>query len=145
MNQPWGRVEADHATLSPRKAARLPLADPTHPREDQLVPGDQLARARPQMTAPDTAETGFAAQRTPKPANAAALTDWITQVRAADPPFPHAYATGFEHDRIGVDHALTPPWHNGRTEGVNNKIILLKRQTYGRAGHRHLRQRILLS
>ncbi|WP_436791889.1 transposase [Yinghuangia sp. YIM S10712] len=25
------------------------------------------------------------------------------------------------------------PWHNGRTEGVNNKIKLLERQTYGRA------------
>ncbi|MBV2155290.1 transposase, partial [Kitasatospora sp. SUK 42] len=43
------------------------------------------------------------------------------------------------------DAALTLPWHNGRTEGVNNKIKLLKRQTYGRAGHRLLRQRILLS
>ncbi|TFV30124.1 transposase [Streptomyces sp. T1317-0309] len=39
----------------------------------------------------------------------------------------------------------TLPWHNGRTEGVNNQIKLLKRQTYGRAGHRLLRQRILLS
>ncbi|GGV05411.1 hypothetical protein GCM10010502_70380 [Kitasatospora aureofaciens] len=54
-------------------------------------------------------------------------------------------ATGLARDRAGVDHALTLPWHNGRTEGVNNKIKLLKRQTYGRAGHRLLRQRILLS
>nr|WP_232248027.1 ISL3 family transposase [Streptacidiphilus rugosus] len=38
-----GRVEADHATLSPRKAARLLLTDPAHLREDQLVLRDQLA------------------------------------------------------------------------------------------------------
>jgi transposase len=39
--------------------------------------------------------------------------------------------------------ALTLPYHNGRTEGVNQK--LLKRQTYGRASFPLLRQRILLS
>ncbi|MFF7191882.1 transposase [Streptomyces sp. NPDC008222] len=60
-------------------------------------------------------------------------------------PFPPAYATGLERDRTGVDAALTLPWPHGRTEGANNKIKLLKRQTYGRAGHRLLRQRILLS
>ncbi|OEV39507.1 transposase [Kitasatospora aureofaciens] len=97
------------------------------------------------MTALAAATTGFAALLTPAPANADALTGWITQVRAADLPFLHAYVTGLERDRTAVDHALTLPWRNGRTEGVNNKIKLLKRQTYGRAGYRLLRQRILLS
>lgn len=68
-----------------------------------------------------------------------------SQVRAADLPFLHSYTTGLERDRAAVDAALTLPWHNGRTEGVNNKIKLIKRQTYGRAGHPLLRQRILLS
>jgi hypothetical protein len=40
-----GRVEADHATLSPRRVARLLLTDPDHLREDQLVLRDQLAGA----------------------------------------------------------------------------------------------------
>ncbi|MFI5527114.1 hypothetical protein ACIA8O_01025 [Kitasatospora sp. NPDC051853] len=44
-----------------------------------------------------------------------------------------------------VDAALTLPHHNGRTEGVNCKIKLLKRQRYGRAGHPLLRQLILLN
>ncbi|MER5601667.1 ISL3 family transposase [Streptomyces sp. NPDC002265] len=140
-----GRVEADHASLSPRKAARLLLTGPDHLREDQLVLRDQLAGACPEMTALADAVTGFAALLTPKPANAEALTGWITRVRTADLPFLHAYANGLERDRTGVDHALALPWHNGRTEGVNNKIKLIKRQTYGRAGHRLLRQRILLS
>ncbi|MFG3225148.1 ISL3 family transposase [Kitasatospora sp. NPDC048194] len=140
-----GRVEADHASLSPRKAARLLLTDPDHLREDQRVLRDQLAGACPEMTALADAVGDFAALLTPKPANAEALTGWITRVRATDLPFLHAYATGLGRDRASVDHALTLPWHNGRTEGVNNKIKLLKRQTYGRAGHRLLRQRILLS
>ncbi|MEU1424993.1 ISL3 family transposase [Kitasatospora sp. NPDC005751] len=140
-----GRVEADHASLSPRRVARLLLTDPDHLREEQLVLRDQLAGACPEMTALAAATTGFAALLTPAPANADALTGWITQVRAADLPFLHAYVTGLERDRTAVEHALTLPWHNGRTEGVNNKIKLLKRQTYGRAGYRLLRQRILLS
>ncbi len=36
------------------------------------------------------------------------------------------------------------PYHNGRTEGVNNKTKMIKRQMYGRAGFALLRHRILL-
>ncbi|MFE9648418.1 transposase [Streptomyces sp. NPDC006365] len=73
------------------------------------------------------------------------MTDWITDTRAADLPFLHSFTNGLERDRAAVNAALTLPHHNGRTEGVNNKIKLLKRQTYGRAGHALLRQRILLN
>ena len=36
------------------------------------------------------------------------------------------------------------PHHNGRTEGVNTKTKMIKRQMYGRAGFTLLRHRILL-
>ncbi|MGW9031349.1 ISL3 family transposase [Streptomyces sp. NPDC055722] len=140
-----GRVEADHATLSPRKVARLLLTDPAHLRDDKQVLRDQLTGACPEMTALAAAVRDFAALLTPAQANADTLTGWIAQVRAADLPFMHSYATGLERDRAAVDSALTLPWHNGRTEGVNNKIKLIKRQSYGCAGHPLLRQRILLS
>lgn len=78
---------------------------------------DQLAGACPEMTALADAVGDFAALLTPAPANTEALTGWITRVRAAGLTFLHAYATGIERDRAGVDAALIPPWHNGRTEG----------------------------
>jgi transposase len=140
-----GRVEADHATLSPRRVAHLLLTDPAHLHEEKQVLRDQLAGACPEMTALAASVRDFAALLTPNEANAEALTGWIAQVRAADLPFVHSYATGLERDRAAVDAALTLPHHNGRTEGVNNKIKMIKRQTYGRAGHPLLRQRILLS
>ncbi|GAA1154217.1 transposase [Kitasatospora gansuensis] len=87
----------------------------------------------------------FAPLLTPDETNTQALTSWIARVRAADLPFLHSYATGLERDRAAVDAALTLPWHNGRTEGVNHKIKLTKRQMYGRAGFPLLRHRILLS
>lgn len=140
-----GRAEADHATLSPRRVTRLLVTHPDHLREDQLILRDQLAGACPQMTTLAAQVSAFATLLTPSEGNAAALTDWIARTRAADLPFLHSFANGLERDRAAVDAALTLPHHNGRTEGVNNKIKLIKRQTYGRAGHALLRQRILLS
>ncbi|WP_331773157.1 ISL3 family transposase (plasmid) [Embleya sp. NBC_00888] len=140
-----GRVEVDHARLSPRRATGLLLTHPDHLDEDRRTLRDQLAGACPEMTTLADLIGGFAHLLDPAPGNATALTGWITRVRAADLPFLHSYATGLERDRTAADAALTLPHHNGRTEGVNNKIKLLKRQMYGRAKHPLLRQRILLS
>ncbi|WP_436789719.1 transposase [Yinghuangia sp. YIM S10712] len=119
-----GRVEADHAALSPRRAARLLLTHPAHLREANQVLCDQLAGSCPEMNALAASVRDFAVPLTPDDANSEALTDWMAQVRAADLPFLHSYATGLERDRAAVDAALTLPWHNGRTEGVNNKIVM---------------------
>jgi transposase len=71
------------------------------------------------------------------------LTDWIDQARAEDLPHLHAYTRGLEFDRHAVNTALTLPFHNGRTEGVNTKTKMIKRQMYGRAGFPLLHHRIL--
>ncbi|WTF79467.1 hypothetical protein OG856_30455 [Streptomyces sp. NBC_01594] len=63
---------------------------------------------------------------------------WISQARGRRPDFLHSYVTGLERDRAAVSAAVTLPYRNGRTEGVKKKIILIKRQTYGRTGHRLL-------
>ncbi|MFE3206520.1 ISL3 family transposase [Embleya sp. NPDC059237] len=140
-----GRVEADHATLSPRRVTGLLLADPDRQRDERRILRDQLASACTEMTALSTLVTGFARMLSPSQDNSQALTDWITHARGVDLPFLQSFATGLERDRAAVDAALTLPHHNGRTEGVNNKIKLIKRQTYGRAGYPLLRHRILLS
>ena len=64
--------------------------------------------------------------------------------RAADLPSLHAFTRGLELDTTAVITALTLPFHNGRTEGVNTKTKMIKRQMYGRAGFALLRHRILL-
>ncbi len=140
-----GRVEADHVALSPRRTTRLLLTHPDHLREDQRILREQLAGACTEMTTLADLVRDFAQLLTPNQANTDALTDWITSARAAGLPFLYSYVTGLERDRAAVDAALTLPHHNGRTEGANNKIKLIKRQMYGRAGYPLLRQRILLS
>ncbi|PWK84460.1 hypothetical protein C8D88_10875 [Lentzea atacamensis] len=43
-----------------------------------------------------------------------------------------------------MDGAVTLPYHNGRTEGVNTRTKSIMRQMHGRAGFNLLRHRILL-
>jgi transposase len=64
--------------------------------------------------------------------------------RAANLPHLHSFTNGLEIDRSAVDAALTLPYHNGRTEGVNTRTKRIMRQMHGRAGFDLLRHRILL-
>jgi hypothetical protein len=96
------------------------------------------------MTALASLVTSFAALLTPAPGNDGRLRQWITNARAADLPHLHSFARGLELDIQAATAALTMPHHNGRTEGVNTKTKMIKRQMYGRAGFTLLRHRILL-
>jgi transposase len=87
----------------------------------------------------------FAALLTPQAGNDQLLTAWIEQARQADLPHLHAFTRGLDYDRAAINAALTLPFHNGGTEGVNTKTKMIKRQMYGRAGFPLLRHRILLS
>jgi transposase len=61
------------------------------------------------------------------------LPRWIEAVRADALPSLHAFA------------GLTLPWSSGVVEGHVNRIKVLKRQMYGRAGFALLRKRVLLA
>jgi hypothetical protein len=68
----------------------------------------------------------------PDVGNDASLRQWIADVRAADLPHVHALTRGLNLDIQAATAALTLPFHNGRTEGVNTKTIkMIKRQMYG--------------
>ncbi|MFI0716014.1 hypothetical protein ACH4SK_36515 [Streptomyces inhibens] len=55
----------------------------------------------------------------------------------------HTLAVGI--DRDAVIAGLTLPWKSGVVEGHVNRIKMLKRQIFGRAGFRLLRKRVLLA
>ncbi|WP_329618055.1 transposase [Streptomyces brevispora] len=61
----------------------------------------------------------------PAEANAEQLSTWITTAQAEDVPHRHAFARGLERDRAAANAALTRAYHNGGTEGVNNKTKLM--------------------
>ena len=139
-----GRLDSDRPHLSPRRAARILLTRP-----DRLTAGHQetlagLTAACPEMTALASLVTSFAALLVPDPGNDTRLRQWITGARAADLPHLHSFTRGLDLDIQAATAALTLPHHNGRTEGVNTKTKMIKRQMYGRAGFTLLRHRILL-
>ena len=86
----------------------------------------------------------FAALLAPSPGNDARLRQWIAGARAADLPHVHSFTRGLDLDIQAVTAALTLPYHNGRTEGVNTRTKRIMRQMHGRAGFDLLRHRILL-
>ena len=53
------------------------------------------------------------------------------------------FATGLEHDGTAGRAALTTPWRNAQAEGQINRLKLIKRKPYGRAGFALLRRRVL--
>src|SRR5262249_48908956 len=142
LNQ--GRHLDDHPHLSPRRAARLLLTRPDNLTERQRERLESLTAACPEMTALATAVRAFAALLAPHKDNPARLAAWITTTRETDLPHIHSFARGLDQDTDAVTAAITLTHHNGRTEGVNTKTKLLKRQMYGRASLALLRHRILL-
>lgn len=71
------------------------------------------------------------------------LPGWMDSVRADNLPALHSFVTGLRRDLAAVTAGLTLPWSNGPTEGTVNKVKMLKRQMFGRAGFPLLRKRIL--
>jgi hypothetical protein len=140
-----GRVEADRPALSPRRLTRYLLTAPDQLKEHQRKLVDALTGACPQMTALAGVIGSFAALLTPAAGNDVRLDSWIAKVKTIDLPHLHTFTRGLGLDRDAVNAALTHPFHNGGTEGVNTKTKLIKRQMYGRAGFALLRHRILLS
>jgi transposase len=69
----------------------------------------------------------------------------MDRVRADDLPALHSFVTGLRHDLAAVTAGLTLPWSNGPTKGTVNRIKMLKRKMFGRAGFPLLRKRILLA
>ncbi|WP_406511044.1 transposase [Streptomyces sp. NBC_00161] len=72
------------------------------------------------------------------------LQQWLDAVRQDDLPPIHTLAAGIDRDRDAVTAGLTLSWNSGVVEGHVNRIKMLKRQMFGRAGFDLLRKRVLL-
>jgi len=71
------------------------------------------------------------------------LEAWITEVSASGIAALARFAQGLQEDLTAITAGLTLPWSNGPVEGHVNRLKLLKRQSYGRAGVGLLRQRMM--
>jgi transposase len=74
--------------------------------------------------------------------SAAPLADWLGRAESSGVRELRAFAEGLRQDEAAVRAALTEDWSNGPVEGQVNRLKLIKRQMYGRAGFRLLRARV---
>jgi transposase len=72
------------------------------------------------------------------------LHEWIARVEADQLPELHSFTAELKHDLDTVVNGLRLPHSSGAVEGNVNRIKLLKRQMYGRAGFDLLRKLVLL-
>jgi len=131
--------------LSSRRVARLLLTRPAALSDAQQVLLGKLTAACPEMTSLADLVRSFATLLKPDPGNDGKLREWTRAARAAGLPSVHAFTRRLDLDVAAAAAAVTLPFHNGRTERVNTKTKMIKRQMYGRAGFTLLRHRILLS
>ncbi len=71
------------------------------------------------------------------------LERWMGRAKSCGLPEMGAFATKLRQDVEAVTAGLTSTYSQGQTEGNVNRLKLLKRQMYGRAGFELLRRRFL--
>ena len=123
-------------TPSTRRTTRLLASDPTKLVHEERAFIDALCKTAPEVriTAGHMrAFTDLLRQDDP-----AGLEPWLD---AAASTGLHGFAAGLRQDLDAVRAAITQPWSNGPIEGRVNRLKLIKRQMYGRAGFDLLQQR----
>jgi transposase len=71
------------------------------------------------------------------------LPPWLEHCDQSGIPELVRFAQGIRRDYAAVEAAVRYPWSQGQTEGQINRLKMLKRQMYGRAGFALLCQRVL--
>jgi hypothetical protein len=131
------------APVTVRKVVGVILRHPdTLDAEDQLILKQVRARC-PHLDSAADHVTGFAEMMVGR--HGERLDTWISHVEADDQPDLHRFANGVRRDHAAVFNGLTLPHSSGAVEGTVNRIKMIKRQMYGRAGFELLRKRVLLA
>jgi transposase len=123
---------------TPRRAVRLLTGDPAKLSADDRRFVTVLLEHSPVIAAAVDLIERFVTMV--KDRVAGAFDDWL---REAEAGVLASFAAGIRHDEDAVRAALTEPWSNGQVEGQVNRLKVIKREMYGRAGFDLLRSRVL--
>jgi transposase len=72
------------------------------------------------------------------------LDDWLTAAKGSSIKAFQGFAKGLKEDYDAVKAGVTLEISNGQVEGQNNRLKMLKRQMFGRAGLDLLAKRFIL-
>jgi transposase len=138
--RPQPEVPARSHVPSPRQLSFVVTARPAlRPAEDQARL-DRLTERDAELKATvDLAERFAEMIRT---RSATGLDGWLTDAQASSVPEFRTLARSVGQDKAAVRAGLTMAWSNGPVEGAVNRLKLIKRQMYGRAGFDLLAARV---
>jgi transposase len=102
---------------------------------------DQLTQVDPSIAQAYTLSQAFLALVRERRGDA--LETWLTAAATSGIEALARFAQGLQEDLGAITAGLTLPWSNGPVEGHVNRLKMLKRQSYGRAGVGLLRQRVM--
>jgi transposase len=127
--------------LSPQVAATLLAKLPAEltSRQAQIV--DTLKRKCPGFAVMRKLVFGFRAIL--RGGKVTTLHRWMEQARKTGIHSLVRFVRTLKQDLSAVEAAVSEPWSNGPVEGQLNRLKMLKRQMYGRAGIELLRARLL--
>jgi transposase len=127
--------------IAPRHAAVLTSRAPDQLTLEQRLLFDQLSSSCPDLKWIRTLALDFRAALTSKDGHQ--MRDWIQIAKLSGIGSLVRFAFGLQRDLSAVSAAVESPWSNGQVEGQINRLKMIKRQTYGRAGLRLLHARVL--
>jgi transposase len=144
---PEGKKNSSHgnerspAPLPSRQASFLFLSQPEKldTQEEETV--RQLRQSHPEVESAYNLVQQFTKMLRTRMGEA--LDAWLARALASQIPEFRSFVQGIERDKAAVSAGLTLPTSNGLVEGKVNKLKLIKRMSYGRAGFPLLRQRVL--
>ena len=126
---------------SPQRAARLMTRNPADLTDQDRSALERMFRAETNARAVYDLAQRF--MEMVRERQCEALMPWINDVREGRTTTFKRFGSGIMRDLEAVTNALRLPWSNGQTEGQVNRLKLIKRQMYGRAGFDLLRKRVL--
>ena len=133
----WGHAPAP----SPRETAwllRNADAKPAELSAEEQAYVEALGRESPALATARRLVTEFAEMLEHHDANS--FEPWLAAAAESE---LRAFAAGIRRDCDAVLAALLSQWSNGQVEGQVNRVKLVKRSMYGRAGFALLRKRVL--
>ena len=155
------QVTAVEGTIRTDKEPEIPVAsEPTKIRsfvprqlvwlllfsDKKLNDQDEKILERLSVVCPDVPKARVLAlefQRLMREKDVDALSAWFTAIKSSFLSDLISFAVGLERERKPLEAAIAEVWSNGRVEGHVNRLKLIKRQGFGRAGFELLRKRVL--
>jgi transposase len=127
--------------ISPKHAAILITRSADQITEEQRQLLDRITNQCPEVE--DLRRTALAFRAALTSGNSLQLRQWIEGAKRSE--FGHVvrFAYGLQKDISAVAAAVDTPWSTGQVEGQINRLKMIKRQMYGRAGFELLRARVL--